>query len=43
MIKNEAHFFLIDVSHTGVEVPPSLPSKEPKLVMFYTLTKPIIF
>ena len=27
--------FLIDDSHTGVDVPSSLPSKEPKLVMFY--------
>ena len=25
--------FLTDVSHTGVDVPPSLPSKEPKLVI----------
>ena len=27
--------FIIDVSHTQDDVPPSLPSKEPKLVMFY--------
>ena len=28
-------FFLIDVLHTQGVVPPSLPSNEPKLVMFY--------
>ena len=27
--------FIIDVSHTQDDVPPSLPSKEPRLVMFY--------
>ena len=33
MIMNEAHLFLKDVSHTQDDVPSSLPSKEPKLVM----------
>ena len=27
--------FIIDVSHTQDDVPPSLPSKEPRLVMLY--------
>ena len=31
--------FLIDDSHTGVDVPSSLPSKEPKLVLNNVLCK----